>query len=55
VKEVWLVLGPEKQIEAYRSPADRKYSGRAVHGPGGRIASVSVPSFVLDLDSLFAK
>ena len=55
VKEVWLVLGPEKQIEVHRQPTDGKFSERAVLGPGGRIASVSFPSFAVDLDSLFAK
>ena len=55
VKEVWLVLGPEKQIEFYRQPSGGKYSERAVHGPGGRISSVAVPSFEVELDSLFAK
>jgi len=55
VKEVWLVLAPEMQIEVHRQPADGKYSERVVHGPGGRIPSVSVSSFAVELDSLFAK
>ena len=55
VKEVWLVLGPEKQVEVYRQPAEGKYLERAIQGPGGRCASVSVPSFTVELDLLFAK
>lgn len=55
VKEVWLILGPEKQIEVHSQPAGGKYSERKVHGPGGRLTSVAVPTFSLELDSLFAK
>ena len=55
VKEVWLVLAPERQIEVHRHPADGKYSEPAVHGPGGKMACVYVPSFAVELDSLFAK
>ena len=55
VKECWLVLEPEKQIEVYRQPADGRYAERTVHGPGGKLASSALPAFSVDLDALFAK
>ncbi len=54
VKECWLVLGPEKQIEVYRQPQGEQFAARSVHGPGGRLTSAAVPSFSVELDSLFA-
>jgi Uma2 family endonuclease len=41
VREVWLVLVPEKQIEVYRLPTDEQFRQRIVHGPGGRLASAA--------------
>ena len=55
VKECWLVLGPEKQIEVYRQPAGGQFTEHAVQGPGGNLASVVLPSFVVELNTLFAK
>ena len=55
VKECWLVLGPEKQIEVYRLPVDGNFGERSAHGPGGRLHSHSVPSLAVDLDTLFAR
>lgn len=55
VKECWLILGPEKQIEVHRLPTKGQFSERTAHGPGGRLASVAVPAFAVDLDALFAK
>ena len=54
VKEVWLVLAPEKQVEVHRQPADGAYSQIALHGPGGKLTAAALPSFTLDLDELFA-
>jgi Uma2 family endonuclease len=54
VKEVWLVLAPEKQIEVYREIAGEQFAGHAVHGPSGCLTSAAVPAFKVDLDSLFA-
>ena len=54
VKECWLVLGPEKQIELYRQPQGEQFAERAVHGPGGTVTSTAVPGFTVDLTSLFA-
>ena len=54
VKECWLVLAPEKKIEVHRQPAGEQFAECAVHGPGGSLTSTAVPSFTLDLASLFA-
>jgi len=55
VKECWLILGPEKQIEVYRQPADGQFIEHALHGPGGTLTSAALPEFTLALDALFAK
>ena len=54
VKEVWLVLAPEKQIEVHRLPVGREFRERILHGPGGRLVSAAAPQFAVDLDALFA-
>lgn len=54
IKEVWLVLGPEQQIEVYRQPEAGLYKERGVHGPGGFLTSTAVPEFQVDLAALFA-
>ena len=53
VKECWLVLGPEKQIEVHRQPQGEQFAECALHGPGGLLNSTAVPSFTVELDSLF--
>lgn len=53
VKEVWLVLGPEKVVEVYRNPSNGAYLEKAVVGPGGRLSSKSIPALTLDLVELF--
>lgn len=55
VKEVWLLLSPEKQIEVYRQPVDNKFTDHLTHGPGGTLTSFSVPEFTVDLDALFTR
>jgi Uma2 family endonuclease len=54
VKECWLVLGPEKQIEVHRQPQGEQYAEHTVHGPGGALTSATVPAFTVNLASLFA-
>ncbi|PYJ03220.1 MAG: hypothetical protein DME25_12830 [Verrucomicrobia bacterium] len=54
VKEVWLVLEPERQIEVHRQPAGQQFAQRTIHGPGGQLTSGVLPQLVLDLDALFA-
>ncbi len=53
VKEVWLVLGIEKQIEIHRLPEGASYRESRTIGPGGRLANASLPGFDLDLAALF--
>ena len=55
VKECWLVLAPDKQIEAHRNPSGDHFAYCAVHGPGGRLSCAAVPEILLDLNALFAK
>ena len=54
VKECWLVLAPEQQIEVHRQPQGEQFAGHAVHGPGGALTSAVVPGFMVELDRLFA-
>jgi Uma2 family endonuclease len=53
VKEVWLVLGSEKQIEVHCQPVEGQFSQQATHGPGGSLTSQAVPSLRVDLTALF--
>jgi len=55
VKECWLVLGPERQIEVHLQPVGGQYAERQLIGPGGRLASAALPDFAVELDALFAK
>jgi Uma2 family endonuclease len=55
VKECWLVLMPEKQIEVYRQPKDGQFTDHALHGPGGTLASAALPEFTMSLDTIFTK
>lgn len=55
VKECWLVLGPEKQIEVYRQPKSGQFTDQSVHGPGGTLTSISLLEFTLSLDAFFTK
>lgn len=54
VKECWLVLGPEKQIEVHRQPQGEQFAEHSLHGPGGSLTSAAAPSFTVELDRLFA-
>jgi Uma2 family endonuclease len=54
VKECWLVLGPEQQIEVHHQPRDAQYTDRTLHGPGGTVKSEVVPGFAVDLPALCA-
>ena len=53
VKECWFVLGPERQIEAYRQPKGAQFTEHEVHGPSGTLTSTALPGFTLSLDALF--
>jgi Uma2 family endonuclease len=55
VKECWLVLGPEKQIEVYSEPRDGRFVRRTVHEIGEVVTCVAVPEFSVNLQELFAR
>jgi Uma2 family endonuclease len=55
IKEVWLVLAPEQQIEVYGRPLEGHYAEKTVHGPGGSVSSPALPGFAVDLEALFSK
>jgi Uma2 family endonuclease len=55
VKECWLVLGPEKQIEVYRQPKDGQYLNRVVYGVGSLLVSDAIPALKLSLGSVFER
>jgi Uma2 family endonuclease len=55
VKECWLILGPEKQIEVYRQPRAGQFTAHTLHGPGGTLTCAALPAFKLSLDSFFDK
>ncbi len=52
VKECWLVLGREKQIEVHRQPGEGRFAERTLHRPGARLTSTAIPSFTVDLRTL---
>jgi Uma2 family endonuclease len=53
VKECWLVLAPEKQIEVHRQPQGEQFAEHAVHGPGATLTSAAVQGFTVELDRFF--
>ena len=52
VKECWLVLAPEQQIEVHRQPQGEQFAEQAVHGPGRTLTSAVVPGFTVGLEKL---
>jgi len=52
VKECWLVLGQEKQIEVHRQPGGGQFAQRTVHRPGAQFASAAIPGFSVDVSRL---
>jgi Uma2 family endonuclease len=53
VKEVWLVLSPENQIEVYRNPTGDEFTERFIQGPHGELSSGALPGLTVNLDVLF--
>ena len=53
VKECWLVLEPERQMEIHRQPSGDQFMERIVHGPGGHVVSAVFPGLTLDLSTIF--
>ena len=54
VKEYWIVLGNEQQIEIYRRPANGLYQERAIKSRGDVIENCSVPGVRLAVAELFS-
>ena len=52
VKECWLVLGRERQIEVHRQPGEGRFAERSLHGPGARLTSAAIPSLTVDVSKL---
>jgi Uma2 family endonuclease len=52
VKECWLVLGREKQIEIHRQPGEGQFAERTLHGPGARLTSTAIPGLSVDVSKL---
>ena len=52
VKECWLVLGREKQVEVHRQPGEGRFAERTLYGPGARLTSTAIPTFTADLSKL---
>ncbi len=53
VKECWLVLGREKQVEAFRQPGGGHSTEHTIHGSEGVLTSSSVRGVSVDLSKLF--
>jgi Uma2 family endonuclease len=54
VKEYWIVLGMERQIEVYRQPEHGRYEERRVFGPDDLLDCAAVPDVRLRASDLFA-
>ncbi|MCX6101374.1 MAG: Uma2 family endonuclease [Candidatus Bipolaricaulota bacterium] len=52
VKECWLVLGRDKQIEVHRQPNKLQFAERTLHGPGAQLTSTAIPSITVDVSKL---
>ena len=54
VKEYWIVLAPEQQIEVYRRPEQGRYQEKRVAWSGELIECMSVPAVRIQVSNLFA-
>jgi Uma2 family endonuclease len=54
VKEYWIVLAGEKQIEVYRRAEQGRYQEKRMAGPGDLIECASVPALRIQVSDLFA-
>ena len=52
VKECWLVLAGEKQIEVHRQPQEGEFVEHTLYGPVGAVTSTAVPTFTVELSKL---
>ena len=54
VKEYWIVLGNQRQVEVYRHPKNGHYEDKQTFGIGDSIECGSVPGVMIRLADLFA-
>ena len=54
VKEYWIVLGGERQVEVYRRPEGGRYQEKRAFGPDETLECGSVPGVRIRLGDLFA-
>ena len=54
VKEYWIVLPIEQQVEVYREPSDGQYRGRQVFREKDEIVCTAQPAIRVSLATLFA-
>jgi len=54
VKEYWIILATERQVEVYRRPEDGHYQETSVLGPDGTIACLNVPAVRIGVADLFS-
>jgi Uma2 family endonuclease len=52
VKEYWILLGKEKQVEVYRHPANGRYQERFVLGQGDTLECSTLPEVRLQVSDL---
>ncbi len=55
VKEVWLILAPEQQLEVYRLQTNGQFSEAAQFGSAQQVECVAVPAIKLQMHALFAQ
>ena len=53
VKEAWLVLGPERQVEVFRQPEGGRYAESQVLPADAILASAALPGVTVPLKELF--
>jgi Uma2 family endonuclease len=53
VKEYWIVLGAQRQVEVHRSPAHGRYLEKQVRGPDEILDCAAVPGLRLRVSELF--
>lgn len=54
VKEYWIVLGSERQVEVYRQPENGLYRERRTYSQTERIECASVPGIKISIAELFS-
>jgi Uma2 family endonuclease len=53
IKEYWIVLGPERQVEVYRGPANGRYQESSLLGPNDTLQCAALPAIRIRVGDLF--